>query len=209
MSLKTGFMPRQMTFKIGRAEYTAAPLKIDRRKLYGWSELMAVDDNGDPCELLTVDESGKIIMPPGGTGNGILSDKGRWVERSELETVDAEGKPARLYESSFNAVVVLKDKVSAQQLLDYSITDFYQLTEASPELVKAVAEDIYLFEYAYLDSYDPSPAFVMSADGTLFLLVAERNAFEWLCFGDCETLDEDFQDEILGTGDKDIDFSMF
>ncbi len=202
-------MPRQITFQIGGSEYGAAPVKIDRRKLYGWTELMAVDDHGDPCDLLTADESGKFIIPLGGTGNGILTESGRWVERSELKTVDADGKAAPLFTSSFNLVNELREKVSPQEFLDYSITDFYELTDAPAEFAKAIGDDIYLFEYTYNDSYDPSPAFVMVADHTLFLLIAVKNAFEWLCFGDCETIDDDFDDRLIEEGDQDIDFSMF
>ena len=202
-------MARQMTFKIGGGEYAASPVKIDRRKLYGWSELMAVDDNGGKCDLLTADEFGKFIIPPGGTGIGILSETGRWVERSELKTVDADGKPAALFESSFSKVNVLADKVTAQDFLDYSITDFYQLTDAPADMLKAIGGDIYLFEYTYNDSYDPSPAFVVYADNTLYLLIGVKNYYEWLCFGDCETIDDDHDDRIITEGDEDIDFSMF
>lgn len=203
-------MARQMTFKIGKTEYAAFPVKIDRRKLYGWSELMADDDNGDPCSLLTADESGKYIIPLGGTGIGILSESGRWVERSELKTIDENGRPAKLYESSFSAVNLLSEKVSPRQLLDYSITDFYRLADAPPEMLAAVGSDIYLFEYTYNDSYDPSSAFVMAADGILYMLAGVRNIYEWLCFGDCEMIEEeDHDDRLIEEGGEDIDFSMF
>lgn len=202
-------MPRQLCFKIGTRQFEAEPVKIDRRKLYGWSELSALDDNGKPCRLLTADDSGKYIIPLGGTGNGILSGDGRWVERSELKTVDADGKPAKLFKSSFDTVNALSEKITPQELLDYSITDFYELAQADTEMAESVGGDIYRFDYTYNDSYDPSPAFVMSADGTLFLLIAERNAFEWLCFGDCETIDDDIDEDALENSGKDIDFSMF
>lgn len=202
-------MPREIRFKIRDKEFTAAIEKVDRRKLYGWTELMAVDDNGDPCSLLSADESGKFIIPLGGTGIGILSESGQWVERSELKTVDEKGKPVELFESSFNKVNVLQRKISPPEFLDYDITDFYELTDSSADILKAVGNDIYIFEYSYNDSYDPSPAFVMSAGNALFLLVGVKNAFEFLCFGNCETIDDDEDDRLMEEGDEDIDFSMF
>lgn len=202
-------MPRQLSFKLKKKEYSTFPVKVDRRKLYGWTELMAVDDNGDPCDLLTADESGKYIIPLSGTGIGIISEKGQWVERSELKTIGADGKQAILFVSSFNKVNELKEKVSPQEFLDYSITDFYELTDVPEELLKAVGNDIYLFEYTYNDSYDPSPAFIMAVGHTLFLLIGVKNAFKWLCFGDCETIDDEFDDRLIEEGDQDIDFSMF
>lgn len=202
-------MPRQIVFKLDKKNFTSSPVKIDRRKLYGWSELTAADDDGNPCELLTSDESGRYIIPLGGTANGILSGDGRWVERSELKTVGADGKPAKLFTSSFDTENLLSDKIPPQELLDYSITDFYLLDGADEGLAEAVGDNIYRFEYSYNDSYDPSPAFVMSAAGRLFLLIAERNDFEWLCFGDCETIDDDIDEDALENSGNDIDFSMF
>lgn len=198
-----------MTFKIGRQEFAATPVKVDRRKLYGWTELMAEDDDGRPCELLTTDETGISVIPLRGTGNGILSDKGVWVDRSELKTVDEQGNDARLFESSFDTVNELKDKVTAREYLDYTITDFYQLADATPDLVNAVGRNIFRFEYTYNDSYDPSPAFILASGGTLFLLTGMKNGYDWLCFGDCETIDDDHDDRLIQEGDEDLDFSMF
>ncbi|MCD8071593.1 MAG: hypothetical protein LUE10_00105 [Alistipes sp.] len=202
-------MARELTFKIGKKEYSASPSKVDRRRLYGWTELMAVDDDGAPCRLLTTDESGKYIIPLGGTGSGILSGDGQWVERSELKTVNGDGKQAKMFTSSFNTVNVLSRKVSPSEFLDYSITDFYELTSAGPELLKAVGDKIYTFQYTYNDSYAPSPAFVMASGDTLFLMIGVKNIYEWLCFGDCENVEEGHDDRIVEEGDGDIDFSMF
>lgn len=201
-------MPREITFKIGESEYSAVPMKVDRRKLYGWTELNATDDDGRPCELLTADESGKFIIPLGGTASGIISPSGLWVERSELVAVDENGKPVKLYESSFNTVNLLKHKVNPKQFLDYAINDFYELTDAG-ELAKAVGEDIYLFDYTYNASYETSPALVMAAQGTLFLLVGVKNLYEPLCFGDCKTINDEYADDLIEQEDAYIDFSMF
>lgn len=202
-------MPREIRFKIKRKEFAAVVLKVDRHKLYGWTELMAVDDNGKPCSLLSADESGKFIIPLGGTGIGILSDSGKWVERSELKTVNDKGKQVPLFESSFDQVNILKKKVTPEEFLEYDITDFYELADTASEMIKAVGDDIYTFLYSYNDSYSPSPAFVMTANNTLFLLVAVRNDFDFLCFGNCETIDDDEDDRLIEEGDDDIDFTMF
>jgi len=184
-------MPRQLTFKIGKKEFSVYPVKVDRRKLYGWTELMALDDNGEPCQLLTADESGKYIIPLGGTGMGIMSASGKWIERSELQTVNADGKPAPLFQSSFEQVNTLSEKITPQEFLNYSITDFYQLTEAPSEMIRLISDNIYIFEYSYNDSYDPAPAFILVAENILYLMTGVKNRFEYLCFGDCETIDEE------------------
>lgn len=202
-------MPREIIFKIKNKEFKANLTKVDRRKLYGWTELMAIDDNGDPCTLLSVDESGKFIIPLGGTGIGIVSQSGKWVERSELKTVNDKGKPVKLFKSSFEKVNILRKEISTSEFLDYDITDIYELTDITPEMRKAVGTSIYSLEYSYNDSYNPSPAFVMMANNVLFLLVGVMNAFEFQCFGNCESVDEDDDDRLIEEDEEDIDFSMF
>lgn len=204
-------MPREITFKIEDKEYHVSPFKIDRRRLYGWTELIAIDDSGDPCNLLTADESGRHIIPMGGTGSGILDTRGRWVERSELKTVTEEGLPARLYESSFDTVNRLAKKVTPEQYLDYNIMDFYELRDPDDELTELIGDDIYIFQYTYNDSYTPSPAFVMSAgdEKALFLLIGVKNIYEMLCFGDCDSIEEDHDDNMIEEASEDLDFSMF
>ncbi len=200
-------MARNLTFKIKRREYQVIPTKIDRKKLYGWTEILALDENNEPCKLVNTDETGRFIIPKGGTGLGILSQEGQWIDRSLLKTVKQDGTPAPIIPSSFTTIIPLSKKVTMEEYLDYSITDFYQLSDVPEEMIKAIGEDIYTFEYSYLDSYEGTPAFLMISDDVLFMLVGYRNHFNMLCLGDCKQIDED--DDFIEIEDDDIDFSMF
>lgn len=201
-------MARELTFRIKRKKYQVVPVKIERKKLYGWTDILALDENGEPCKLVNTDESGRYIIPKGGTALGILSSKGKWVERATLKTVKQDGSPAELIPSSFTVTIYLSKKVSIEEFLDYSITDFYQLPNVTEELLRTIGEDIYTFEYSYLDSYESTPAFLMVSDGVLFMLLGYKNRFEMLCLGDCKQVDED-DDDFIDITDDDIDFSMF
>lgn len=201
-------MPRKLIFKIGRTEYETVPVRVDRRKLYGWTELTATDENGIPCELLSADESGKNILPPGGTAAGIVSDSGRWVERSELRVVDAEGKTPKLYRSNFNRINRLNEEVTPEEFLEYSITDIYHLTDIPDGMAERIGDKIFRIEFTYHDSYDPSPAFILAAGSSVFLLAGLRNRYEMLCFEDCESVEYGGEDETA-EDENDIDFSMF
>lgn len=196
-----------MSFKLKRKEFTVSPVKVDRRKLYGYTQILALDDNGDPCNLVTTDESGMFMIDKGGTGLGILTPSGEWAERSDLKYVNEDGKKANLIKSSYNVVNILKEKVTPEEYLDHNITDFYELTGADDEFLKVIGDDIYKFTYSYLDNYEGSTAFVMVSGGKLFMLIGTLNKFEMLCFADCGTGDdnEDYRIEV----DDDLDFSMF
>lgn len=200
-------MARQLTFRIKRKEYKVIPVKIDRKKLYGWTEIIALDEQGRTCNLVSTDDTGTLIIPKGGTALGMLSSDGKWVERTQLKTVRQDGSEAEIIPSSFSVVIPLKQKVTDEEFLDYSITDFYQLDNVPDNLLKAIGDDIYTFDYTYLDSYETTPAFLMVADATLFMLLGYKNRFDMLCLGECSVVDDD--DDYIEMTDDDIDFSMF
>jgi len=203
-------MARAMTFSLGGHDYTVEPAKIDRRALYGWTEVRAFDDAGRECNLVSTDGSGTVIIPKDGIALGLMSN-GRWVERRELRTVTAEGQDATLVPSSYGRVNQLADKATDEEFLDCSITGFYHLPGADPALVAAVGDDIYRFDYCYLDSYEPSPAFVLAAPAggvaQLFLFVGTPGNFEFVGLNEVGVADED--DTSPDEGDDDIDFGMF
>ena len=205
-------MARAISFAIDGGEYAVEPVKVDRRKLYGWSEVHGYDDAGNECMLVSTDATGTVIIPKEGIALGLLSADGRWVERGELTTVDADGQAVTKQSSSYSRVNDLTDKASDEDLLDCSITGFYHLAEADPELVAAVGDDIYRFDYCYLDSYEPSPGFLMVAEVAgnleLFMLVGARNNFQFIGLDEVAVAEQESDEDDDEESDE-IDFSMF
>lgn len=181
-------------------------MKTDRRRLYGWTEIEATDDAGSPCEVATTDETGHLVLPRGGTAAGLLTSEGRWVERSELKTVTADGEPAPLLPSSYDTEIVLRKKVQPAEFLDHNITDFYVLSDASDELRRLVGDDIYTFEYCYNKDCEGSPAFVLASGERLFLLLGERLCFETVGYDEPAFFGGDDAEE---DEEEEFDFAMF
>jgi len=204
-------MARSIVFSIAGREFSTEPVKIDRKQLYGWSEVHAFDDSGRECTLVSTDAAGTVIIPKDGIGMGLMAN-GRWVERRELKTVTIDGGDAPLVQSSYSRVNQLVEKVSDEAFLDCSITGFYHLPGADPDLVAAVGDDIYRFDYCYLDSYETSPAFLMNCpvDGkkALFMFVGVQGDFEFVGLTQVAVADEAGAEEGDDSGD-DIDFGMF
>ncbi|MDR3237155.1 MAG: hypothetical protein LBT84_01495 [Spirochaetia bacterium] len=202
-------MARNLTFSLKGTEYSASPLKIDRKKLYGWTTTMAFDDNENLCTLAQMDETGTIIIPKGGTGLGILSPEKKWVARSELKAVtETDGSDAQLIPSTYSGTIALETTVSSEEFLNHSITGFYQLTGADPALIEAAKDSIYTFLYSYKDSYEGSCAFLIESGGALFMLVGYKSEFEMLSLNQTGIID-DAPDEEDDAASDEIDFSMF
>jgi len=200
-------MARLLTFGLDGATYTAAPTKVDRRKLYGWTQTVALDDSGRECTLASMDGSGTFIIPPGGTGLGVLGPGGQWVERSSLKAVTMDGADAPLKPSSFDAPVDLITQAKADDLLDCNIVAVYQLDDGEA-LAAALGDRIVTFDYVYRAGYTSSRAFVLASDGVAFMLVGYRNDFEFLGLNQADAIDEP-EESDESDDDDDIDFSMF
>lgn len=198
-------MPRQLTFVIESRKYQTEPVKIDRRKLYGWTGIEATDDAGELCGVVSTDQTGRLIVPKRGMAIGLLTPSGDWVERSELKTVTAEGRKARLLPSSYNTDIVLRKKATPCEYLNHNITDFYLLSDAPEEFVLRIGEDIYTFEYCYTEGCEGSPAFLLSSGTKLFLLIGETLSFEMIGYEEPGWIQEDRSEEE----EQEVDFAMF
>jgi hypothetical protein len=206
-------MAKAMTFSINDKEFAVEPVKVDRKKLYGWSEIHAFDDDGNECVLVSTDASGTIIIPKGGIGLGIESDDRKWVERSRLKAINADGSDAELVPSSYSGVNELAEKATDEELLDCSITAFYHLADADADLIAAIGDDIYKFEYCYRDSYETAPAFLLTSEAggkkELFMFTGTRNVFEFIGLNEIAVADEAEPGDDDEEESDDIDFSMF
>ena len=205
-------MARELVFKAEDKDYTASPTLIDRKKLYGWTENLAFDDQGNECKLVSMDESGTLIIPKGGIGLGILSPEGNWVQRSQLKAVNFNNEPVDLIASSYSSTIELKEKVSYEEYLDHSITAFYQLENIDNGLIEWIGNDIYRFEYCYRDSYEGKPAFLLVSEDTeknkqLFMMLGAPNNFEMLSIVQAEVLETEV--DVEEEDNEEIDFSMF
>jgi hypothetical protein len=198
-------MARVLSLALGGHEFGVSPVKVDRAKLYGRTETVALDDDGHPCELVAMDRSGTVIIPKGGLGMGSLAEDGTWADRSELVAVTADGSPVPLHPSSYDAPVGLERMVSADELLEYNITAVYQLDDAPSQLVAEIGSDIYTFDYFYRAGHAGSQAFILASGEAVFMLLGQASPFELLGLESAA--------EVLELADDDadiddLDFSM-
>ncbi len=201
-------MAKEIIFKLKEKEFPFNPVKLDRKKLYGWQDRFAVDEKEEPCELAYIDEYGTTIIPKGGIGLGILNPQFQWVERSELKAVDASGRQVDLVPSSFSAPVPLEKTVSVEEFLDHEIYSVYSLQSETipPDFLQTIASGpIYSFNFNYRDSYEGDPAFLVENEGKLFLLIGKPIAATFCGLEEIADIEESGEEE---PDDEELDFSM-
>lgn len=201
-------MASELTIRHGPDSYSLVPVKVERKKVYGWTELKVLDSNGGTCRQVNLDSNGTTIIPTGAVKMGTVSEDGRWVEKSELQAVHADGSKAELCPSSFEKGIDLDTKATPEQFLDLLVTSVYVLNgENSEILAKNVGNDIYSFRFNYRADYEDAPAFLISNGQSVFIVSGVKAQFDYVSLeeqGDLEANEEEAEELDF----EDLDFSM-
>ena len=87
-------MAKEFTFILGGNAYAAAPVKLERKKIYGWSSLVATDRDGHVCTVAYISPEDSLMIPSGAAKMATVDEEGLIVKKSDLVAFDAEGKMA-------------------------------------------------------------------------------------------------------------------
>jgi hypothetical protein len=157
-------MAKELIFKLSGADYGAAPVKLERKKIYGWTDVVATDRSGNVCGSAYLSPDDALVIPSGGLKQGTVSEDGRWVEKSELTAYSEDGQEVLpTYASSFDAPIELKQKATTEEFLDNDWESVYQLVNA--DLATAIGDDIYKFEFSYRGGTNHNDGYLINTPG--------------------------------------------
>ena len=195
-------MAKVLQFMSANTLYEAEPVKIERKKIYGYKEISALDSNGNECRQCYLDASGTILIPPGAVKLSSLDEDGNTVERGEMILVDANGNPPENFPSSFDAPIMLEYTVSEEEFLDHLWKGVYLIDNS--ELAAAAGEKIYAFPFSYRGGHTCDEGFLLAENGVCFLFYGEKTDFPFLNAPDSGVLD----DAEENCDDDDFEFDM-
>lgn len=194
-------MANVLQLRIGGKSYDVLPVKVDRGKLYGFTEVKAVNVAGESCRAASLDPETSEIIPDGGVKLGMIDADGNWVDRSDLVAVDAEGNRLEVLPSSFDAPIELSEKATINEFLDHDWKSVYWLD--NPDLAQRLGSDIYVFPFNYRADVNPNDGLLLASNGKAFLFVGEKTTFEFVGIGTEAVVEP----EDGNSGDE-LDFSM-
>jgi hypothetical protein len=197
-------MARELIFQLNASQFPFSPTKIDRSKLYGWTEVKAMDSRNVECKTFYMDRSGTIMIPKGGISYGIIDNSGKWVNKNELLAVHPDGTPAQIIPSSFSAPIVLDKIATTEEFLDHAIATIYELGGEATDLIKQLDGKIFTFIFNYREDYEGDTAFLLESKGKLYMLIGKKLDFDFIGIEQTSIVTEE---EIEETSDE-IDFSM-
>ena len=198
-------MAKSLNFNLRGSTYSVAPQKLERRKLYGYTEVRGIDLNtGKTLVQAGLNGNGVTIVPKGATKIGLLCD-GNWMERDELRAVHPDGSVAEKYSSTFDVPVDLLRRATSEELLDNVVSSVYQLTGDNASLLaNEIGKDIYTFPFAYTSSYNCMNAFLLGKGDECFIIIGEPADFGMIGLEEQATLDNEDTDDDVDVDDFDF-----
>lgn len=198
-------MAKELVFSLSGTDYAAAPVKLERKKIYGWTTLVATDRDGGVCDSAYLSDD-SLIIPSGGLKQATVDSEGHWVDKSGLKAFSEDGEQELpVYPSSFDAPIDLSQKATVEEFLDNDWESVYQLD--NPDLAAAVGNDIYRFEFFYRSGTNHNDGYLLNTPGGLFLFAGDRQEFPLLSLVEEAAIDE--TEEVEEESIDELDFSMF
>jgi len=206
-------MAKQLIFQINQQENPCDIVRLDRKKLYGWKDIVAIGPDGNECIRMDIDETGSFIIPKGGKALGNLGENGKWVDKADLKAVDSNGKPTKLIPSSFDMPIELDNIVDIETYLDHVINAVYVIKPADDikeRLIQTIRsiKGIFTFPFNYRPGYESKTAFLIETNDVLYMLVGVPSKFEFIGLEQMSDLNinvEDGEDDEFSIED-DLDF---
>ncbi len=199
-------MAKTVHFVSNKFTFEAELIKLDREKVYGYTEEKYYDLNNQLCKSAYLLEDGKTVVPAGGFAMKMVHNN-KEISRKELIAVDSDLNPLTQIPSVFDKDVILKEDYTMEDYLSLNITSVYQLEIASGkrELIDYLSAGNFLgFEFNYRAGYDTNSAFLIAASGEVFAVIGTLVDFEYLSLQQIPTIEEV---EVAEEEDE-LDFGM-
>lgn len=179
--------------------------KVDRRRLYGWRQRLALDPEGRPCRAADLTADGALVLLPGMSAQSHYDMSGIWYPNDSLVPMLPDGTIVDRVSSTLG-VAQSVEPVEPEALLDLQVSSVYQL-DPPPEaddLVTALRGGTLLrLPFSYRGGAEPDQAILVGNDEGIFAIVGRPVSPEWCLLEDVAppVLDDEEDD-----GDLDFDF---
>jgi hypothetical protein len=203
-------MARDISLSFNGSDYLLGISKVDRKKIYGYTEVDVKDDDGLKCSLATISDDGKYILSKGCVGYATLNEKNEYVASNTIKMVDSEGEPIDKIPSSFDLEKIELESASLDDYLKLHVKAVYQLNpenddvdfNALAEILRA--EKVLKFKFNYRADYDEDDAYLLESNDSVFMVIGVVSPFEFI------GLDQVVEEEVVvdEEDEDDFDFGM-
>jgi len=201
-------MAKNIHFKFGDQSWDSGITKVDRDKVYGWVEEVALDDKGNVCAVASLLDDGSTLILTGTTALKTLTLAGAEISKKDLIAFNEAGEPAELIPSVFDREIELSP-ATMDDFFDLEVKSVYQLSfedeNVKMNMVKELAGGkLMKFTFNYRNDYSCDEAMLLTAQNEIFILTGTLASFTYLSNGIIQLEEEDAE-----TGEEEeLDFGL-
>ena len=207
MSKKVGrnIMAREILLNLNKKKSTFEISKIDRKKLYGFKKRLFLDDKGEECSKANLEEETGIVFVNSDISSCYLDHKGNYIEKSDLEAINENGKKVKKEDSTIGKEVDL-NSITTEDALDLKVNSVYHLEpkEFDKNLKSKLDKgEVFSFPFNYYADFKLEDGIILKSEKEYFALIGRKTSCHWV--GENS---DDLPEDVEEFEDNDLDFEM-
>ena len=207
MSKKVGrnTMAREILLNFNKKKSSFAISKIDRKKLYGFKKRLFLDEKGEECSKANLEEETGIVFVNSDISSCYLDHKGNYIEKSDLEAINENGKKVKKEDSTIGKEVNL-NSITTEDALNLKVNSVYHLEpkEFDKNLKSKLDKgEVFSFPFNYYADFKLENGIILKSEKEYFALIGRKTSCHWV--GENS---DDLPENVEEFEDNDLDFEM-
>ena len=207
MSKKVGrnIMAREILLNLNKKKSIFEISKIDRKKLYGFKKRMFLDEKNKECSKANLEEETGIVFVNSDISSCYLDHKGNYIEKSDLEAINENGKKVKKEDSTIGKEVNL-NSITTEDALNLKVNSVYHLEpkEFDKNLKSKLDKgEVFSFPFNYYADFKLEDGIILKSEKEYFALIGRKTSCHWV--GENS---DDLPEDVEEFEDNDLDFEM-
>ena len=207
MSKKVGrnIMAREILLNLNKKKSIFEISKIDRKKLYGFKKRMFLDEKNKECSKANLEEETGIVFVNSDISSCYLDHKGNYIEKSDLEAINENGKKVKKEDFTIGKEVNL-NSITTDDALNLKVNSVYHLEpkEFDKNLKSKLDKgEIFSFPFNYYTDFKLEDGIILKSEKEYFALIGRKTSCHWV--GENS---DDLPEDVEEFEDNDLDFEM-
>ena len=198
-------MAREIFLNLNKKKSTFEISKIDRKKLYGFKKRMFLDEKNKECSKANLEEETGIVFVNSDISSCYLDHKGNYIEKSDLEAINENGKKVKKEDSTISKEVNL-NSITTEDALNLKVNSVYHLEpkEFDKNLKSKLDKgEIFSFPFNYYADFKLEDGIILKSEKEYFALIGRKTSCHWV--GENS---DDLPEDVEEFEDNDLDFEM-
>ena len=198
-------MAREILLNLNKKKSIFEISKIDRKKLYGFKKRLFLDDKGEECSKANLEEETGIVFVNSDISSCYLDHKGNYIEKSDLEAINENGKKVKKEDSTIGKEVNL-NSITTEDALNLKVNSVYHLEpkEFDKNLKSKLDKgEVFSFPFNYYADFKLEDGIILKSEKEYFALIGRKTSCHWV--GENS---DDLPEDVEEFEDNDLDFEM-